>query len=144
MRFSSRRCIGPYLSVDKNDRHVTVNGERYRAMSEDYSWPELDELDIHNMWFQQDGATSHTACVTIDLLKGKFGERVISRNGPVEWPRSNVIGFIFMGPYQVTGLCQQASNFKRPQRQHLTWNCQRYGRNVCQSGEKLGPKNRPL
>ena len=24
--------------------------------------------------------------VTIDLLKGKFGESVISRNGPVEWP----------------------------------------------------------
>ena len=23
---------------------------------------------------------------TIDLLKGEFGERVISRNGPVEWP----------------------------------------------------------
>ena len=38
------------------------------------------------MWFQQDGATSNTALVTIDLLKGKFGERVISRNGPVEWP----------------------------------------------------------
>ena len=26
------------------------------------------------------------ARVIIDLLKGKFGERVISRNGPVEWP----------------------------------------------------------
>ena len=38
------------------------------------------------MWFQQDGATSHTACVTIDLLKGEFGERVISRNGSVKWP----------------------------------------------------------
>ena len=38
------------------------------------------------MWFEQDGATSHTARVTIGLLKGKFGERVISRNGPVEWP----------------------------------------------------------
>ena len=38
------------------------------------------------MWFQQDGATSHTARVTIDLLNVKFGERVISRNGPVEWP----------------------------------------------------------
>ena len=36
------------------------------------------------MWFQQDGATSHTARVTIDLFKGKFGERVISRNVPVE------------------------------------------------------------
>ena len=38
------------------------------------------------MWFQQDGATSPTARVTIDLLKGKFNELVILRNGPVEWP----------------------------------------------------------
>ena len=72
--------------MDKNDRHVTVNGERYRAIFEDYLWSELDELDINDMRFQQDGATSHTARVTIDLLKGKFGERVISRNGPVKWP----------------------------------------------------------
>ena len=36
--------------------------------------------------FKQNGATSYTAYVTIDLLKGKFGERVISRNGPVKWP----------------------------------------------------------
>ena len=36
--------------------------------------------------FQQDGATSHPAGQTIDLLKGKFGNRLISRNGPVEWP----------------------------------------------------------
>ena len=32
------------------------------------------------------GAISYTARVTIDLLNGKFGERVISRTGPVEWP----------------------------------------------------------
>ena len=75
--------------MDENDRHVTVNEERYRAMLEDYLWPELDELDINDMRFQQDDATSHTARVTIDLLKDKFGERVISRNGPVKWlPRS--------------------------------------------------------
>ena len=58
--------------------------------------------------------------------------------------RSNAIGFLFMGPYQVTGLSQQASNFRRPRRQHPTRNCQRSGRNVCQIGGKLGPKNRPL
>ena len=58
--------------------------------------------------------------------------------------RSNAIGFLLMGPYQVTGLCQQASNFRRPQRQHPTRNCQHSGRNMCQSGGKLGPKNRPL
>ena len=48
---SLKHCI---FFVDENDRHVTVNGERYRAMLEDYLWPELDELDIKDMWFQQD------------------------------------------------------------------------------------------
>ncbi|GFY74769.1 putative DD41D transposase [Trichonephila inaurata madagascariensis] len=52
----------------------------------DYFWPELEYMDLDSMWFQQDGATSHTAHVTIDLLKNKFDERVISRNGPVDWP----------------------------------------------------------
>ena len=84
--FYAGDVIGPYFFVGENDCHVTVNGELYRAMLEDFLWPELDELDINDMWFQQDGATSHTARVTIDLLKDKFGERVISRNGPVEWP----------------------------------------------------------
>ncbi|GFX58574.1 DUF4817 domain-containing protein [Trichonephila clavipes] len=41
----------------------------------------------HNeLWFQQDGATCHTARVTIDLLKDTFGDRLISRFGPVNWP----------------------------------------------------------
>ena len=51
--------------------------------------------------------------------------------------RSNAIGFLFMGPYQVTGLWQQASNFRRPRRQHPTRNFQGSGRNVCQSGGTL-------
>ncbi|GFV79196.1 transposable element Tcb1 transposase [Trichonephila clavipes] len=38
------------------------------------------------MWFQQDGATCHTARATIDLLKDTFGDRLISRFGPVNWP----------------------------------------------------------
>ncbi|GFS91887.1 hypothetical protein TNCV_1930681 [Trichonephila clavipes] len=39
--------------------------------------------------FQQDGATCHTARATIDLLKDTFGDRLISRFGPVNWrPRS--------------------------------------------------------
>ncbi|GFT74138.1 uncharacterized protein TNCV_3708381 [Trichonephila clavipes] len=35
---------------------------------------------------QQDGATCHTARATIDLLKDTFGDRLISRFGPVNWP----------------------------------------------------------
>ncbi|GFU24029.1 DUF4817 domain-containing protein [Trichonephila clavipes] len=41
------------------------------------------------LWFQQDGATCHTARATIDLLKDTFGDSLISRFGPVNWnPRS--------------------------------------------------------
>ncbi|GFT04257.1 transposable element Tc3 transposase [Trichonephila clavipes] len=38
------------------------------------------------LWFQQDGATCHTARATIDLLKDMFGDLLISRFGPVNWP----------------------------------------------------------
>ncbi|GFY32676.1 uncharacterized protein TNCV_4637821 [Trichonephila clavipes] len=38
------------------------------------------------LWFQQDGATCHTARAAIDLLKDTFGDRLISRFGPVNWP----------------------------------------------------------
>ncbi|GFW79177.1 transposable element Tc3 transposase [Trichonephila clavipes] len=42
-----------------------------------------DEMEL---WFQQDGATCHTARATIDLLKDTFGDRLNSRFGPVNWP----------------------------------------------------------
>ncbi|GFV68357.1 DUF4817 domain-containing protein [Trichonephila clavipes] len=43
--------------------------------------------ECHNeLWFQQDGATCHTARATIDLLKDTFGDRIISCFGPVNWP----------------------------------------------------------
>ncbi|GFV00518.1 transposable element Tc3 transposase [Trichonephila clavipes] len=41
---------------------------------------------LTELWFQQDGATCHTARATIDLLKDTFGDRLISRFGPVNWP----------------------------------------------------------
>ncbi|GFV96124.1 DUF4817 domain-containing protein [Trichonephila clavipes] len=48
--------------------------------------PELNHHDVQELWFQQDGATCHTARATIDLLKDTFGDRLISRFGPVNWP----------------------------------------------------------
>ncbi|GFW22217.1 putative DD41D transposase [Trichonephila clavipes] len=38
------------------------------------------------LWFQQDGTTCHTARATIDLFKDTFGDRLILRYGPVNWP----------------------------------------------------------
>ncbi|GFW23266.1 transposable element Tc3 transposase [Trichonephila clavipes] len=46
----------------------------------------LNNHDVQELWFQQDGATCHTARATIDLLKDTFGDRLISRFGPVNWP----------------------------------------------------------
>ncbi|GFS64358.1 putative LOC100569746 [Trichonephila clavipes] len=48
--------------------------------------PELNNHDVQELWFQQDGATCHTARATIDLLKDTLGDRLISRFGPVNWP----------------------------------------------------------
>ncbi|GFY21547.1 hypothetical protein TNCV_1166932 [Trichonephila clavipes] len=48
--------------------------------------PELNNYDVQELWFQQDGATCHTARATIDLLKDTFGDCLISRFGPVNWP----------------------------------------------------------
>ncbi|GFV40729.1 putative transposable element [Trichonephila clavipes] len=42
--------------------------------------------DVQELWFQQDGAICHTAHATIDFLKDTFGDRLISRFGPVNWP----------------------------------------------------------
>ncbi|GFX05407.1 putative transposase [Trichonephila clavipes] len=75
-------------SFFKNDEghNVTVNGDRYRAMITNFCIPELNNHDVQELWFQQDGATCHTARATIDLLKVTFGDRLISRFGPVNWP----------------------------------------------------------
>ncbi|GFU63388.1 DUF4817 domain-containing protein [Trichonephila clavipes] len=48
--------------------------------------PELNIHDVQKLWFQQNGSTCHTAYATTDLLKDTFGDRLISRFGPVNWP----------------------------------------------------------
>ncbi|GFV28891.1 putative transposable element [Trichonephila clavipes] len=48
--------------------------------------PELNNHDVQELWFQQDGTTCHTARATIDLLKDTLGDCLISRFGPVNWP----------------------------------------------------------
>ncbi|GFW34998.1 transposable element Tc3 transposase [Trichonephila clavipes] len=45
-----------------------------------------EKMTVLELWFQQDGATCHTARATINLLKDTFGDRLISRFGPVNWP----------------------------------------------------------
>ncbi|GFW43722.1 HSP70 family member 2 [Trichonephila clavipes] len=78
--------IGPYFFKNDEGHNVTVNGDRYRAMITNFFIPELNNHDVQELWFQQDGATCHTARATIDLLKDTFGDRLISRFELVNWP----------------------------------------------------------
>ncbi|GFT34209.1 uncharacterized protein TNCV_3010791 [Trichonephila clavipes] len=98
----------PYFFKNDEGHNVTVNGDRYRAMNTNFFIPELNNHDVQELWFQQDGATCHTARATIDLLKDTFGDRLISRFGPVNWPpRSCDLTPLdyFLWGYVVIGLC---------------------------------------
>lgn len=78
--------IGPYFFEDEKGNSVTVTGGRYRHMLEKYLIPKLDVLGLTNMWFQQDGATSHTARATMELLFQMFPGKLLSKNGNIDWP----------------------------------------------------------
>ncbi|GFS92704.1 uncharacterized protein TNCV_1161301 [Trichonephila clavipes] len=74
----SRRLVhAPMLTASHQQRRLEFS-YRYRNWASNERRQEL--------WFQQDGATCHTARATIDLLKDTFGDRLISRFGPVNWP----------------------------------------------------------
>jgi hypothetical protein len=82
-----RGIIGPFFFENENGDTVTVNGERYMNMLHDYVFPKLVEIKLtRGVWFQQDGATSHTSKANIGLLKSKFHGRLISKFGDVWWP----------------------------------------------------------
>ena len=48
-------------------------------------WPIIDDMDKSEIWFQQGGATWHTATETLNLSQTKFPNRVISRKSAVNW-----------------------------------------------------------
>ena len=61
---------------------VTVNLERYSHMITDFLTA-IEEYELENMWFQQDGATCHTTRANIALLQETFAGGVISRRGNI-------------------------------------------------------------
>lgn len=77
--------IGPYF-FEENDRAVTVNSDRYLVMLQEFFQPAFEGMEFEGSWFQQDGATSHTARVVMDYLRRVFPERLISLRGHLNWP----------------------------------------------------------
>ena len=49
-------------------------------------FPKIEEDDMDDIWFQQDGATCHTANLTIVILHTVFENRIISGISGVKLP----------------------------------------------------------
>ena len=52
--FWSRSKFGPFFVENEQGDVVTVNGDRYRAMLNEFLLTKVEEKDIGNIWFQQD------------------------------------------------------------------------------------------
>ena len=84
--FWPRGIIATYFFENEQGEAVTVNGDHYRAMLNEVLFTKIEEEDIGNIWFQQDGATYHTAKATLDVLRPVFEDSIISRRADVVWP----------------------------------------------------------
>ena len=76
MRFWTGGIIGPYFFENEAGAAVSVNGLRYRTMINEFLWPELEDMDVDDVYFKQDGVTRHTSDETVGLLSEKFPGRV--------------------------------------------------------------------
>ena len=65
---------------------VTVNGDRYWTMLNEFLFTKIEEEDIGDIWFQQGSATCHTAEARLDVLRPVLEDRIISRRADVVWP----------------------------------------------------------
>ncbi|GFT78608.1 hypothetical protein TNCV_3325401 [Trichonephila clavipes] len=86
--------------------NVTVNGDRYRAMITNFFIPELNNHDVQSCGSNKTAQHVKTARATINLLKDtSFGDRLISRFGPVNWPPKSCD---FLTPLRLfsVGLCK--------------------------------------
>ena len=55
-------------------------------MLNEFLFTKIEEENINNIWFQQDGATCHATEATLDILRPVFEDRIISRRADVVWP----------------------------------------------------------
>ena len=82
--------IGPYFFENDARQAATVNGARYRDTITQFFLPKLDDINVADMWFQQDGAICHIANETIQSPHETFPDRVsnslvsVIRIGPLD------------------------------------------------------------
>lgn len=81
---SAQGIIGPYFFNEGE----TVNSSVYCRMIDEFLVPQLQVFPGRNnrTHFQQDGATAHTARVSMSKLRDIFPGKLISKFGDIAWP----------------------------------------------------------
>lgn len=75
---SAKKIYGPYFF------ETTVNQHTYVDMLKTFFWPKhLRTAEYKKYYFQQDGATAHTATMVQDWLKSKIGDKFMDKQ---KWP----------------------------------------------------------
>lgn len=64
--------IRPYIFENKQHETLRLNTETYWGILENFFTPGLHCVCMQNLWFQQDGTTSHTARICKDMLQNIF------------------------------------------------------------------------
>jgi len=126
--------LGPYFFENATGQSVTVTSDRYVELLREFLNDELrrQRVDTRLVWFQQDGATAHTARNSMAVVRGMFPEHVISPFGDDEWPpRSPDLSAcdIFMWGYLKEKVCahrphtvQQLKDYIREEIQEIPVN----------------------
>ena len=79
----AKSIIGPFFF--ENGVALTANGDRYQAMFNEFLFTKIEQEDIGNIWFEQDGAC-HIAEAILDVLRPVFKDCIISGRTDVLWP----------------------------------------------------------
>ncbi len=75
---SAKKIYGPFFF------ECTVNQHTYLDMLKNFFWPkQLRTTGYKNYFFQQDGATAHTATSVQNWLRSKFGDKFMDKK---KWP----------------------------------------------------------
>lgn len=86
---SASGLIGPFFFEDDVGNVATVNSERYLGVLRKKLLPALrrrSDIDMKDVWFQQDGAAPHTSNMAIVWLERTFGTKLISLRTETAWP----------------------------------------------------------
>ena len=92
MRILLQNHNWPFFFENEQEEAITVNGDRYPTMLNEFLFTKIEVEDISNIWFQQDAAKCHTAEATLDILRPFFEDRLATSE-----LRYDTVGLLFAG-----------------------------------------------